>query len=252
MKGEPGSPGPDLQPRQGRHDGRARSWRRMRVGAPRQRRPGAVLDCLVLAPGPYEWVGIDLATGALVRARRPAPDGRPPLGGGWRQFDIARFVLGTDDEPPDPSRPEAIVCAEAPQRLGRLRRRAVRRVLRRLVPPERPGAALLGTHGPSIPFVDLDGSSPSVMLVAVAHRSLEVFAGPGEAVELAFAWSGARHQLPVHDPRLRAAALESQPRPLSAGRLAAAAGGRVSVLVVGLGPVRGGHVPKVVLAALPA
>jgi hypothetical protein len=224
--------------------------RRVRVGTPRLRRPGSVLDCLVLAPGPEEWAAVDLASGAFVRAHPPGRGGEPALGGCWRAFDLARLTIGEDPEPPDPARPEAIACQEAPVRLGRLRRGRARRLLRRLASPERPGATLLASHGPSIPFVDLDGTSPSVMLIGVTARSVEAYGrSAGEAV-LAFAWSGSRHQLPVADDRLRSATLASAPRPLSGARLASALGGKPSLVLVGLGVVRAGHAPKVVLAAL--
>jgi len=229
---------------------RVRTLRRVRSGTPRHRRPGATLDCLVLACGPEEWAAVDLASGALVRARHAAPGEPPPLGEGWHPLDIARVVIADDGEPVDPARPEAITPAGPPSHLGHLRRRPGRRLLRRLASPERPGASLLGTHGPSIAYLDLDGSSPSLMLIAVSHRSLEAFATSAEHVQLAFSWSGTRHQLPVLDDRLRAAALVEAPRSLAGARLAAALGGKASLLLVGLGAVRAGHVPKVVLAAL--
>lgn len=224
--------------------------RRVRIGTPRERRPGSVLDCLVIAPGPQEWAAVDLASGAFLRARPPGPGGEPALGTGWRALDLARLTIGDDGEPIDPARPEAIVCGEAPVRLGRLRRRASRRLLRRLASPERPGATLLASHGPSIPYVDLDGTSPSLMLVGVAARSLEAYGRSHEEAVLAFAWSGVRHQLPILDDRLRSATLAQAPRPLAGARLAAALGGKPSLLLVGLGEIRAGHAPKVVLAAL--
>ncbi len=217
---------------------------------------------------------MDLASGALLRARAhgtagsthgtvgpagaapagAAPAGAAPVegapGDGWGTYDVARIRIAADDEPLDPARPETIVWEQPPERLGRMRRRPARRVLRRLASPERPGATLLGTHGPSIPYVDLDGTAPSLMLIAVSSRSLEAFALSASEAALAFSWSGTRHQLRVADARLRSAVLATAPHSLAGGRLSAALGGKPSVLLVGLGVVRGGHAPKVVLAAL--
>ncbi len=208
-----------------------------------------MLDCLVLAPGPEEWAAVDLASGALVRAR-PGSGEQDPIGGGWAAYDLARLTIAADPEPLDPARPEAVAIVEPAERLGRLRRRPARRLLRRLASPERPGATLLGTHGPSIPYVDLDGSHPSLMLIGVAARSLEAFALSPTQAALSFSWSGTRHRLPVVDAGLRSATLASAPHSLSGGRLVAAMGGKPSLLLVGLGAVRAGHAPKVVLAAL--
>ncbi|HTW99442.1 MAG TPA: hypothetical protein VMD59_11725 [Acidimicrobiales bacterium] len=232
--------------------GRVRTVRlgRVHLGTPRQRRSGSILDCLVLAPGPEEWAAVDLASGAFVRARPPGPDGEPPLGRGWQALDVARIEITSDGEPLDPARPEAIACGDSPIRLGRARRGAARRLLRRLASPERPGATLLASHGPSIPYVDLDGTTPSLMLIAVAPRSLEACSRGSDDAVLAFSWSGGTHQLPVAEDRLRRAVLAAAPRPLSGSRLAGVLGGKPSLVLVGLGAVRGGHTPKQVLAVL--
>jgi len=141
--------------------------------------PGDVLRCLLLARGP-EWVVVDVATGALVRSRASgwpvvATDSslvsHQHLGadrdGSYSgpELDVVEIELADDDEPSDPARPEAVMVRRAPERVGIPRRRAVRRILHELLPadPKRP---LLGSLGPSISYVDLDGSRPSVAVVA--------------------------------------------------------------------------------------
>lgn len=204
----------------------------------------------MLSTGATEWAAVDLASGALLRAHTVVDDDEPPLAVSWNLYDVVRVMIAPDDEPPDPARPEAVAVEPEPWRLGRLRRRRAWRLLRRLASPERPGGNLLSTHGPSIPYVDLDGASPSLMLIAVSPRSLEAFALSGGEAALAFSWSGTRHQLPVADEQLRSACIAAAPRSLSGGRLTAALGGKPSMLLIGLGPVRSGHAPKVVLTAL--
>ena len=86
-----------------------------------------------------------------------------------------------------------------PERVGPAKRRAVRRLLSELLPsdPKRP---LLGSLGPSISYVDLDGSRPSVAVIAPDRT-------PTFAADLAGTWcyfslGGRKHRLPVVDERL--------------------------------------------------
>ncbi len=156
------------------HDGAVSGFHR--VGIPASRHfeagklradgPGAVLRCLVLAPGP-DWVAADLESGALVRARAVDADpdeDAPPIRLG-RTLSAVEITLGQDDEPPDPGRPEAVPLATQPVRLRRPRRRAMRRLVGHLVTADttRP---LLGTLASSISYADLDGTRPSVVIVA--------------------------------------------------------------------------------------
>ena len=190
---------------------RLRAPRRRRPGAARADMPGAVLRCLLLSQGP-EWVVVDVATGALVRSRasgwpaaKTATTGdngaRAGTNGGARPdrtyaLDVVDIELGTDDEPPDPSRPEAVMVRGAPQRVGAPRRRAVRRILKDLLPvdPKRP---LLGSLGPSIAYEDLDGSRPSVAVVAPDRPP--IFVSDAAGVSCQFTLGGRKHRLPVLD-----------------------------------------------------
>jgi len=235
--------------------------RRIEPGARADRSPGARLTCAVLSASPEEWVGVDLATGAFVRTRHgsPAPAtadeaagpvGNPDSSTSWAPLDIAVVPVGEDLDPPDPARPEAVTLAGDLVPSGRLRRRAARRLLRRLAAPELSGGTVLGTRGPSIAYVDLEMHSPSVVVLSTAPRLLECHVRPDGAAACSFTWAGTTQALPLLDGRLRRAVLERPQRPLDIPEVAGAVGGRPAFLVVGLTAVRNGHVPKAVLAVL--
>lgn len=227
--------------------GRARTPRiprRVRAGAVRAET--GVLTCLVLATPPGEWVAIDLASGAFARLRRPP--GEPDGDGAARPLDVVEVTVAPDDDPFDPARPEAVACASAPRVVGRPRARQLRRLLGALVAPET-GAPILGTHGPSIAYVDLDGTRPSLELLVV--RRAPALAAHGDGVRCSLAWGGRVEVLPVLDPLACAAARAARTGPLEPGALARALGFAPGYVLAGLGPVRDGHVAKAVLALLP-
>jgi len=237
--------------------------RRRRPGAVRADRPGAVIRCLLLAGGP-EWVAVDVASGALVRShasRWPtsgvhesleAPEApadaravRPEVA---PELDLVDIELAADDEPSDPARPEAVMLRHAPARVGTPRRRAVRRILQELLPvdPKRP---LLGSLGPSISFEDLDGSRPSVAVVAPDRAP--VFASDAKGTWCQFGLGGRKHQLPVVDARILEARTATRGAALGGEAVARAIGGSPRYLVIGLGAPRRGQAPKLVLGVLP-
>ena len=235
---------------------RIRFPRRLRTGTRPLAVPGAELTCLVLSPGPEEWVGVDLASGTLLRSRpagAPAlqrvrtPDGRSRLAA---RFDLVALTLADDEEPIDPARPEAIVTLGPPTLLGRARRHPVRRLLRQLASPERRGASLLSTWGPSIAYIDLDGTSQSVVVIETSPRALELSVRPDGEVVATISWSGITQTVLVLDPVARRAAFAAE-RPLRRGELVETLGFRPSYLVCALAAVRQGHASKVVLAVLP-
>lgn len=255
----PGSPATTANgpPRRPRHRARrARDRRRVRVprrivpGRRRAERAGERLRCVVLARSPTEWVGVDLATGAFVRGDLHPEAGRPPGAGDWLAYDVIELELARHEDPADPARPELVASARPPDKIGRLRQPPLRRLLKRLVAPERPGAPVLGTWGPSIAYVDLEGTSPSVMLLALTPKSVELSVRADGRVVCAFTWGTSRNVIPIADPRAVAAAREADPRPLSGDRLAEAIGLKPAYALVGLGPVRAGQAPKVVFALL--
>lgn len=196
-----------------------------------------MLQCIVLVPGD-DWVAVDTATGALVRARsspvppddtEPAPNLAMP-GPCLRGVEL---TLASDTEPPDPARPEAVVLASRPARLGDPRRRPTRRLLQHLV-TKSADRGLLGTLGPSVAYGDLAGTRPSVVVVA-PERPPRFGAGPS-GPWCQFSLFGRRHVLPMGEQGPPDQSLSGAPP---------------KFLVIGLGLPRRGQVPKVVFGALP-
>lgn len=205
------------------------------------------MTCIVLVPGP-DWVAVDTATGALIRAAIAAEPIR--LG---RELSAVGLVLGTPSVPEDGSRPEAAEIEGAPTPLPPPRRRAVKRLLAQLSVKgtDRP---LLGTLGPSIAYADLDGTNPSVVVVTPDSRPR--FGNGPDGPRCHFNLGGRRHSISyVGDPLWEATSVDSvtSGRGGRGDRKKAGAGvSSVKYLVVALGTPRRGQVPKVVLGALPA
>jgi hypothetical protein len=196
--------------------------------------PGTELELLVLAADADSCAGIDLASGALVRAWSPElvdPD--------LQSYDVVAATLDTDhpDLLPDPSQPEAVALAGAPERIGRLTGRRAERYVRQLVHPV--GCPLLGIHGPAVPFWERTKNYPSIAVVEPEGRT--IMTRRGDRLACLFGWRGVRVELPFTDRRV-AAALAWTGR-----RMAAAKGDR---LVVALAPPIGGHCHKVVTGLL--
>jgi len=245
------------------HHVRLPSARHRRPGAVRANQPGEVLRCLLLTRGP-EWVAVDLATGAVLRSRA---SGWPlvPIDSSFAraaahhrthgtfsrtgpELDVVEIELADDDEPMDPARPEAVMVRDAPELVGTARRRAVRRILRELLPLDsrRP---LLGTLGPSISYEDLDGTRPSVAVVAPDRVPL--FAWDAAGTWCQFTLGGRKHRLPVVDERVVEADARARGGTLTSNAVEKAVGGTPRYLVVALGAPRRGQAPKLVLGVLP-
>ena len=113
-------------------DGTARTCPRHQPPGPRRRRGGSSLTLLVLACNEEDTAGIDLASGALVRARVPWPSGhRPDLA----PFDVVETVLADRPERDDLAQPEAVSAHGLPRHLGTLHGRRVRQLLHPLAAP---------------------------------------------------------------------------------------------------------------------
>ncbi len=207
---------------------------------------------------------VDSATGALVRSRASgwpvfgqdtatgdrssSGDSVRPQRDNARALEVVDIELANDDEPPDPARPEAVMIRHPPVRVGTPRRRPVRRLLADLLPVDskRP---LLGSLGPSISYEDLDGSRPSVAVVAPDRAPIFTYGEQGTWCQ--FSFGGRRHHLPVVDLRLVEAETRARGGALEGATVASAIGGSPRYLVVGLGAPRRGQAPKLVLAVLP-
>ena len=204
---------------------------------------GAELRMLVLAPQPDGCVGVDLESGAFVRAIYPAGSTEP-----LEAFDVTSAPIGAPLDPPDTVRPEAVALAAPPERIGSLAPRRAERYLQALRHP--PQGPLLGFAGVTVPYWTLSGDRPSLALVEPSQGPL-VTASPG-GYDVRFGWQGAVHQLPLGDRRLAAELLRLRRRRSSPRELTRILGFRPGrLLLVVAGPVDG-HCTKQVAALLPA
>jgi hypothetical protein len=227
---------------------RGTSPKKVMPGQLRLHRAGEHLRCLVIAPGPEEWAAVDVDSGAIVRAY---PGAVGASGGGETPvavLDLVEIELADDPGPPDPGRPEAVVLASAPQRLGRLRARHARRLVASLVARGnvRP---LLGTVGPAISYSELDGTAPSIVIVEPT-RGPEIVAVEGK-VWSTFGMPGADERLPVVEARTAAVASLVPGTVLTRQGAASMLGYDPRYLVVALVPPVGGHARKAVIGVLP-
>lgn len=208
---------------------------------------GAELRMLVLASHANECVGVDLESGAFVRATY-GRSGAPGADGDLEPFDVVVGEVATPDEPPDVSRPETVALAGPPQRAGVLAARKAERYLTPLHHPNR--GPLLGFPGPTVPYWTLAGDRPSVTLV-------ELVAGPQIrrvrwGWECRFPWHGGRHAFPLTDGRVMGLLDEVGWPRYSSHDLHRLLGYRIRRALVMLTPPRHGYCYKVVAALLPA
>lgn len=231
---------------------------RISRGATLDDRPGTALRLLVLAITPREWIGVDLGSGAFVRVQlsaRSESESDEPQGGPAalrpQSFDIIALELAGRESPQDPARPEAVLQRGEPTLLGRPRRRRVRRYLRWISVHERAGAVVLGTRGPSLAYVDVDSSAPSVELLYLGRRNLAL-QRLDEEVRLKFSFAGIAQSLPVAGASLSDLAPSSPKASLGRQELIHLLGYKPEFVLVALGDVRAGHVPKMLFCVLPA
>ena len=197
---------------------------------------------LVLAPQPDGCVGIDLDSGAFVRAVYPTGGGEA-----LEAFDVTTAPIGAPLDPPDIVRPEAVALARAPERIGSLRPRRAERYLQALRHPAQ--GPLLGFQGVTVPYWTLSGDRPSLALVEPTDGPL-VLVGPG-GYECRFSWQGTVHQFPLGDRRLAEELYRLRRRRSSPRELTRILGFRPArLLLVVAGPIDG-HCTKQVAALLP-
>lgn len=197
--------------------------------------PGAVLELLVLAADGSHCAGVDLASGALVRAWSPMPS---PVD--LRAYDVVAVTLADDaDTIPDPWQPESLVLERPPEPLRRMSGRRSERLLRALLHPT--GQALLGETSPAIPFWERRADHPSIAVVEPEGRIS--LCREGTYLSCRFGWLGHQRQLPCLDRHL-AAVMDRTGRT----RMAA---GKDDRLLVALTPPIDGRCHMVVEAVLP-
>ena len=203
---------------------------------------GAQLRMLVLAADTGGCVGVDMESGAFVRAMFPgdADDLAP--------YDVAVGEITEPSEPVDQSRPESVALASPPRRTGVVTPRRAERWLEPLQHPRR--GALLGFPGRAVPYWTLAGDRPSLTLVELATGP-QVRRGR-LGYECRFTWQGARHQLPLLDQRALARFDEMGWPRYSARDVQGLLGHRVRRVLVVLTPPHQGYCYKVVASLLPA
>ena len=197
--------------------------------------PGTRLRLMVLSTGVHHCVGIDLASGVLVRAWSFAPvDQR------LSPYDLVDVTVGGGpDLVPDPSEPDALVISGPPVYAGQLTGRRAARLIRPLLHP--PKAPLLGFHGATVPFWERKPDHPSVA-IAEPQGQVAVTTDSG-TIWCHFAWGLRPQVLVCADPRL-AAWLQRTGRDRAAVR-------EGTYLVVALEPPVEGHCHKVVESLVP-
>jgi hypothetical protein len=197
--------------------------------------PGTTLQLMVVSTGARHCAGIDLASGALVRAW--SVDAVDPR---LRPYDLVTVTVASDpDVVPDPSEPEAVVISGVPALVGRLAGRRAWRLMRPLLHPEH--VPLLGFYGPTVPFWERRPDQPSVALAGPKGPLMATFEDGG--VWCHFLWDGRPQVLACADPRLAASM-----RRMSTGMANVRPG---THLVIALQPPVEGQCHKVVEALVP-
>lgn len=197
--------------------------------------PGTTLRLMVVSTDGRHCAGIDLASGALVRAWSPGDvDAR------LRPYDLVSVTVGDDpDVVPDPAQPEAVVISAPPRLIGRVTGRRAQRLVRPLLHPER--APLLGFHGAAIPFWERTPDQPSAALAE--PKGPLVATSEAGGLWCHFLWEARPQVLACTDPRLAAT--------LRRMKVDAVSMRRGTVLFVALEPPVGGQCHKVVEAVVP-
>lgn len=197
--------------------------------------PGATLELMALAADGRQCAGVDLASGALVRAWSSSETVEP-----IHPYDVVEVLVeGPDDTVPDPAQPEAFAVTAPPVVVGHLRGRRAERLLRPLLHPT--GQPLLGIGATVVPFWERCSDHPSIALVEPEGAATLWRDGPYLACR--FRWLDHERELPCLDRRV---ALQMD----QAGQAWVAAPRR-SRLVVALTPPIDGRCHKVVEAVLP-
>lgn len=144
---------------------------------------GGEIDLLLLAGGQRWCAAMCLNTGALVSAVWDEPIA------GLRPFVVAKARVADDQSDADPVRPEEVALIRPPRLIGRTNGHRAERMLRPLLHP--PSEHILGIVGSAAQYWTLDGSHPSVALVAPSQAP--VIAGS----HCRFRWRHLDHRLPL-------------------------------------------------------
>jgi len=204
--------------------------------------PGTKLSLMVLADGPEGCAAVDVSSGALVRAIYSGEPEKP-----LQPFELVRAVIAEDPDGPDPTQPDAVSLTAPPEPAGRVRGRQARRLIAPVLLPA--GEPPFGFPGSAAQYWTIPGDRPSLAVLA-PDRAPTVQMHGHDSVTCRFAWSGADHELPVADRRLRhAMAAGDWPR-LSGPTLRQVLGFDPAWLLVALSAPQAGRCYKVVAGML--
>ncbi len=209
-------------------------------------RGGCALVAMVLACHPEDTVGLDMASGAMVRVRILWPEDRPP---DLDPFDVIEVQLADEPERDDLAQPEAVTAVGLPRHLGNLRGRRVRHSLKRLVAPAE--EHLLGFPGAAAPYWEFRGFRPSLALIVPDKGPVLFRRLSDRSIWVRFGWGRSDNWLPVEDARAGRVLDIARRDRLTGKDLATALGDRPHYLLVALSAPRDGHCYKTVRAILP-
>ena len=155
---------------------------------------GATLDLLVVAVSGTHCAGIDMDSGALVRAWSGAPPATR-----IRPYDVVQVTCDGDvDAIPDPAQPEAVSLSQPPVVADRMTGRRCERLIRPLLHPRH--QPLLGVRASAIPFWQRSADHPSIAVVEPEGRITMV--RNGSYVGCRFEWQDHQRELPCLDRAL--------------------------------------------------
>jgi hypothetical protein len=201
---------------------------------------GAQLELLVLASEPNGSIGVDLASGAFVRARHPMTAGRA-----LRAFSVASGELAPGHMF-DAAQPELAELTGPLRPTSRIHPKKADRWLRPLLHPPRP--PLLGLTGNAIPYWTLEGDRPSVSLVE--PDEIGVARAPGGYV-CRFIWQHTFHELFLRDRRLLGALESAQVQRCGERQVQRLLGHAPDRLLIALTAPIQGYCYKAVMGVLP-
>jgi hypothetical protein len=198
------------------------------------------MELLVLASGRRSTVGVDLASGTLLRSHHPAVSRR------LDQFSVICATVSSWQQE-RPEQPEAIDFLHAPELTGRLVGWKADRFVRPLIHPT--GRYLMGSQGQSVPCWMLDGDRPSVSIVEPETPLTIVVSERG--VRARFGWNNHWVEAPVEDAQVLSRLDWLPHNPLSGRPLIAALGFRPDRMVMAWSRPKNGHCYRVIAGLLP-
>jgi hypothetical protein len=207
---------------------------------------GSSLTALVLACHADDTVGVDLASGTLVRVRVPWPDDHGP---DLAPFDVVEAQLAEEPERDDLAQPEAVSASGLPRHLGTLHGRRVRHLLHELAAPVE--EHVLGFPGASAPYWEFRGFRPSLALVVASKGPVLFRRVTDRSVWVRFGWGRSDNWMPVEDTQAERALDVARRDRLQGKDLASALGFKPHYLVAAVSAPRDGHCYKTIRSLLP-